>query len=259
MTSGPAGGLLGQEPPQVGADLLFHDSPVGALFGAGGLQGAGDDSAGLNQELRVVAGRDKAAADDLRQTLALPGVLVDGDDGEHETVFGEMTAVANDQVLDHLVERTAVDAHAADGDALSLAGAAGIQLQRLARFEHKSLLQTGVPQVLGQLGMLGQLPVLAMDRQEVLGADQVQDQLQLFRAGVPGDVDGRVHRAVDHVGPAPREVIDHAIDRLLVAGNDARAENHGVARFHREVLMVVHGHPARGPTSALPACRRSPP
>ena len=63
----------------------------------------------------------------------------------------------------------------------------------------------------------------------------------LLDAGVAGDVERRIHGAVHHVGAAARHVVDHAVDRLLVAGDDARAEDHGVALFDRDVLVVIDG------------------
>ena len=95
--------------------------------------------------------------------------------------------------------------------------------------------------MLRQCGVPGQLPVLAVNRHEVARTHQVQNQLQLFRAGVPGDVHRRIHGSVNHVGAPPRDVIDHPVDRLLVTGNDARAQNDGVARLQREMLVIIDG------------------
>src|SRR5579864_7014927 len=44
---------------------------------------------------------------------------------------------------------------------------------------------------------------------------------------------------VDDIGLAAEEVIDHAVDGLLVAGNDAAGENDGVALFDFGVLVVI--------------------
>ena len=57
--------------------------------------------------------------------------------------------------------------------------------------------QTRKAQMLGQPGVLGKLPELAVDRHEVAGPDQVQDQLHLLDAAVTGDVQRRIHGAVD--------------------------------------------------------------
>ena len=44
---------------------------------------------------------------------------------------------------------------------------------------------------------------------------------------------------VDDVGLAPEQVIHHAIDRLLIAGNDARGQHHRVALLDFGVLVIV--------------------
>src|SRR5262252_7472972 len=85
-----------------------------------------------------------------------------------------------------------------------------------------------------------ELAVFAMDRDEVFGPHQVDDELQFFLAGVSAYVDGRIRAVlVNHERFAPEKVIDHAIDRLLVSGDDARREHHRVSLFDPRVLVVV--------------------
>src|SRR5450432_731122 len=48
---------------------------------------------------------------------------------------------------------------------------------------------------------------------------------------------------VNYVSLAPEQMIDHAIDRLLVARNDARRQHHGIALLDLRVLMIVHRSP----------------
>ena len=75
---------------------------------------------------------------------------------------------------------------------------------------------------LGEFGMQLQLPVLAVDRNEVFRFDQVNDQFQFFLAGVAAHVYRRRGSVfVDDVCLAPEQVINHAIDRLLISRNDA--------------------------------------
>ena len=69
-------------------------------------------------------------------------------------------------------------------------------------------------------GVQLELAILAVNRNEILRLDQVDDELQLFLAGMSADVYRRRRTVVvDDVRIAAEEVIDHAIDRLLVAGN----------------------------------------
>ena len=97
-------------------------------------------------------------------------------------------------------------------------------------------------QVLGELGVLRHLPVFAVDRHEIARAHQIQHQPQLLRAAVAGDVDRRVHRAVDHVGAALRDVVDHPVDAFFVSGDDAGAQRDGIAGLDRKMLVIVDRH-----------------
>ena len=94
----------------------------------------------------------------------------------------------------------------------------------------------------GHFGVQLQLPVLAVDRNEILRLHQVDDQLQFFLAGVSADVDRRRGAVfVNHVRLAAEQVVDHAVDGLLVAGNDARGEHDRVAFLDFGVLVIVDG------------------
>ena len=196
----------------------------------------------LLHKLRAVSRQGEAAADDFRRAFHAAGLAVDGDDGQHDAIFGKVAPVANDHLLHHVVHRAGIDAHTAHGDAVAFARAVVVDFQNVARFHDESLFQAGEAQVLGQAGVLGELAKLAVDGHEVARAHQVQDQLLLLRAGMAGDVQRRVHAAVQDVGAAARHVVDHAEDGLFVAGDDAGAEHHGVALFHGDVLMVIDGH-----------------
>ena len=58
---------------------------------------------------------------------------------------------------------------------------------------------------------------------------------------VSADVDQALRAVVvDHFGVAPVEVVDHAVDGLLVARDDARAQHYGVAGIDVRVLVVIH-------------------
>ncbi len=51
---------------------------------------------------------------------------------------------------------------------------------------------------------------------------------------------------VNHVRLAAEQVVDHAVDGLLVAGDDARREHDRVAFFNLGVLVIVHGSARQG-------------
>ena len=98
------------------------------------------------------------------------------------------------------------------------------------------------PRLLRDFGVLLEMTIVAVDGDEELGPQQVDHEPLLFLAGVAADVDeagGAV--VVDDVGIAAAEVVDDAEDAFLVAGNDAGAEDDGVAGVDAGVLVVVDG------------------
>ena len=108
--------------------------------------------------------------------------------------------------------------------------------------------------MLRQLRVLRELPVLSVHWHEVLRPHQVEDQLQFLFAGVPGDVQRRVHAAIYHVRATLGEVVQHPVDRLLIAGNDAGAEHDRVAAIDCEMFVVPDSHAGeRGHRFALAA------
>ena len=96
-----------------------------------------------------------------------------------------------------------------------------VELQHVAAFDHQHLSDRAVHRA-GHFRVQLELAVFAVNGNEVARLDQVDDQLQLFLAGVSADVHRRLRAiVVDDVRIAPEEVIDHAIDGFLIAGNDA--------------------------------------
>ena len=63
-----------------------------------------------------------------------------------------------------------------------------------------------------------QVPIFAMDRNEVARFNEMDQLGQLVSAGMTRDVDRR-HTVVIDLGAALIEMVDHAIDRTLVARN----------------------------------------
>ena len=116
-----------------------------------------------------------------------------------------------------------------------------VEFQDVAALDHHHLADRTVHGA-RQLGVQLQLPVFAVDGDEILRFNQVDDQLQLFLAGVPADVYRRLRTVVvNDMRVAAEEVVHHAIDGFLIAGNNARREHNGIARLNARVLMVVHG------------------
>src|SRR5579885_877860 len=236
--------LLGDVALQIGADLFLNHSVIGFLFVARDVKRLHDDLLGPVHQ-PVFAGVE-AAGDDFRRGLDHPGQLVDGDDRQHDAVFADMAAVFDDQVLDHFGARAVVDADPAHVDPSHLARAQFGEFKDVATFDQDDLADRAVHGS-SHFGVQLELAVLAMDGNEVARLHQVDDELQFFLAGVPADVHRR-RRAVlvDDVGLAPEQVIDHAVDGLFIAGNDARGEHDRIAFFNLGVLVIVDGRARQG-------------
>src|SRR5205807_9936445 len=90
---GPALRLLADEAFEIRADLLLHHARIRFLFSTGSLERSGDSLTRGAHEIRVAVQRE-TAAHNLRQGFDLPGQLVDGNNGEDDTVFGNHAAIA---------------------------------------------------------------------------------------------------------------------------------------------------------------------
>ena len=90
--------------------------------------------------------------------------------------------------------------------------------------------------------MLRHLPVFAMQRDEIPRPHQVQNQLQLFHARVPGNVYRRIHRTINQIRPTLGHVVHHPVNRFLIARNNTRTQHHRVAALHRQALVLIHRH-----------------
>ncbi len=97
----------------------------------------------------------------------------------------------------------------------------------------------------GQARVAEQVPVLAVHGQEVARPRQVQHELEIFLAGVAGDVDEGVV-LVEDLRPASIEAVDDAPHGALVARNDPRGQDHQIARLDLDVLVLAGGHEGEG-------------
>src|SRR5579859_1997640 len=224
---------------EICADFFFDHAVVGFLFGARGVEGFEDDLAGALDH-SVFAGGE-ASGHDFGGSFDQAAELVDGDDGHDEAVFAQMAAVFDDQILHYICARAGVDADAAHLDASGLAGAVFVDFENVSAFNQHDAAHRAVHRP-SQFGMELELAIFAVDRDEILGPHQVDDELQFFAAGVPANVDRRVGAVVvDDVGFAAEQVVDHSIDGFFVAGNNARRQNDGVALFDFGMLVVIDG------------------
>src|SRR5664280_2598260 len=85
---------------------------------------------------------------------------------------------------------------------------------------------------------------LAVDRHHVARLDDVVAVEELPRARVTRDMDQRI-ALVDDARTDPGQAVDHAVDRVLVAGDERRGEEHGVARAELDVRVLAVRHPCQ--------------
>ena len=147
----------------------------------------------------------------------LPDKFVDRDDGQHDAVFADVAAVFDDEIFDHVGAAARIDADAAHIDFAGFARAEFVEFQNVAAFDQHDFADRAVHGA-GHFGVQLQLPVLAVHGNEVARLHQIDDELEFFLAGVPADVDRRRGPVfVDDVGFAAEKVVDHPVDRFLVA------------------------------------------
>ena len=126
------------------------------------------------------------------------------------------------------------------GDLAGLVGGFAVDREHIAVFQQQNLL--GDAGGKRQLNVALEVAVVAVDGDEELRSHEVDHHAKLFLRAVAGDVDEAVGAVVvDDAGIAAFEMVDDAVDGLLVAGDDARAEQDGVARIDLGELVVVHG------------------
>ena len=84
------------------------------------------------------------------------------------------------------------------------------------------------------------MPRLAVHRHDDLGRSPGVHAPQLIAPRMAGDVHQRFVVGED-IAAGAREVVLDAPDRLLVAGNGARGEDHDVALVERDLRMLLLG------------------
>ena len=107
---------------------------------------------------------DEAAGDDLGQAFGRGRcVLFDGDDRQHEAIFREMPAVADDDVFDDVVDASRNRCRRGPRCTLPALRAPWWSITRVsAGFQDESFLQAQMTEVLASRGVLRELPVLSM-------------------------------------------------------------------------------------------------
>src|SRR5664280_2884600 len=182
--------VLHDEALQVLANFFLDHAVVALLFVAGRLKGVHHRLPRLIEETILAGVGGEAAHHDFGWSFHLTRQLVDGDDGQHDAVFAEVTAIANDQILHHIAHGIGIDADAAYGNASRLARPHLVEFENVAALDHHDFSHRVVHGA-GHFGVQLELAILAVDGNKVLRLYQVDDELQLFLAGVPADVHRR--------------------------------------------------------------------
>src|ERR1017187_9493667 len=232
---GAAAGCLLDEALQVRAHFLLDHTVVGLLLGAEPIQRLEHHFAGLVGNVCAA----EAAHDYFRLLLHLAGALVDGKDREHDAVFRKNAAVANYEVFNHIDRRAGVDEDSARGYLVLLAGVVLVEFEHVAVFDNDGVLhRTGFH---GHLRMFAKISIVAVYRDEELGAHQVDEQTHLFLASVAADVNEAVGAVVaNDVRVAAVKMVDDTEDAFLIAGDDSGTEHHGIAGVDLCMLVVVY-------------------
>ena len=196
----------------------------------------GDDLRQDVVEHRLVLG--EAASLDLGPDDHATGLLVDGDEDRDEALLGEHTSVLEVGVGD-LADRGAVDVHVSEVELADHLDVAVLQVEHDAVVPDDGR-RLGDARLDGERGVRGEVPVLAVDRQHVARAQDVVAVQQFACGRVAAHVNLRV-ALVHHLRAELRQAVDDAVDRVLVAGDEARRQDDGVALPHLDLVLEV-GH-----------------
>ena len=118
-------------------------------------------------------------------------------------------------LFDNIGVRARVDADAAYRGLAHAPRAQFVEFQNVAGLDHDDVSDRALHRA-RHFGMALQLPVFAVNRNEIARPHQVDDHLQLFLAGVSADVHGWLGAVViDHLGVAAEQVVDDPVNRLF--------------------------------------------
>src|ERR1700691_3651188 len=136
-----------------------------------------------------------------------------------------MPAVANDHVRNFL-ERAGIHADAPGSDRFAFVSAAiGGEFNRSAAFKPENL-PANRADLLSKRSVLEHLPKFAVNGNEIFRLDELKQDFHFFLAAVAGNVNRRGTAAfVVDQNAAPEKMVNHAVDRFFVTGNDARGKN----------------------------------
>lgn len=202
----------------------------------------GNAFACLNDEVVVIETGNAAHGDD-RIGGELAMLEVNGDRHACRALARHGLTIAQDVCAD-IAHRGSVNVDDAALDAFAALDLAVGHHEGIAVFEDEDVIGVDA-NGLGKTRMGTQVRGLTMDRQEVLGIDEREHELELLGTRMPRDVHERTV-LVPHVGAYLGELVDDARDRLLVAGNGRGRDDDGIAALDFDGLVLPHRHARKG-------------
>ena len=95
----------------------------------------------------------------------------------------------------------------------------------------------------GDEGIFAQVLIFAVHRQDELWLGQRHHQLLLVLAGVAGNMD-LIHLFVNNLRAQLHQLVDNAVDKLLVARDGARRDDDKVVWRDLDLAVLAHRHAA---------------
>src|SRR5438445_224315 len=154
-------------------------------------------------------------------------------------IRGSMAGVAPQRVA-HVAATQAVHVDDARLDLLPRPCALVIDLEDVAVGDHEGVLRLHA-EVHGDASVSNEHPVFAVDRQEMLRPQDVEEKLQLFLARVARHMRPR-RGIVDDLRAELEEVVDRPRDELFIAGDRRRRHDDGIALFDGHMTLVPERH-----------------
>ncbi len=188
---------------------------------------AGDRLPCLRHQVLRQLRLDEPARDQVRTRAQPAGVAVDADRRDQHAVAGQVAPVAQHDLLD-VADAQPVHEHEARDVVLPGGHRVRRQVHHTAVFQHQDAI-LGDALRERQVGVVPELAVLPVHRDEEVRTHQPQHLAQLAPVGVAGHVDMLVLGIEDAPRPVPIQVVDRVVDEALVAGDGSGRDHHPVA------------------------------
>ena len=166
-------------------------------------------------------------------------VNVERGDDDDQAVLSEVLSVAQNDASD-VADAESVDKYLACGYGRDLLHVVLVDLNRAANVADEDVLSVHAEEF-GEVGVLAQMLLLAVDGNEELRSDKAVNDFQLLLAGVTRDV-YVVHRLIDDLAAALEQLVNYVADGLFVAGDRIRGDDDEVALAHHDLAVIGVRH-----------------